>query len=340
MNFVTFELLKPTKSFAAMGFNSLEFAYFDCCQSGRLKINAQDQLVVGQPGQIGVFDGPAIYSTAGLIICMIENGWTAGSTEDDTGTCRYAEKIMRSKGIKTIVLLGFGVDNQATYEWFDAAKRKYPNIRYLHINADGHWECDGAGWLGLDTTRTTVQFNDGIWPSYNSRSWIDRGLTVPAGYHYLSNSLENAHTLEQFNFANDQIRLLVIESCYGLRNVATQDGDFLINYVAGAYEWENSQNPPWNSHPDYPFSDVTICFNMFSENQAAIGGASLIIKGPYPDYRRFFNGLYTRMGDGMNFRDAYTDLRNHTASGQVSRYHRVRGLGLSALSDIYLSSNP
>jgi len=47
------------KSFVTMGFNYLEFAYFDCCYSGRLKINAYNQLVEGQPGQVGVvFDGP------------------------------------------------------------------------------------------------------------------------------------------------------------------------------------------------------------------------------------------------------------------------------------------
>lgn len=47
-----------TKSFFSMGFNSLEFAYFDCCFSSCLKINANNQLVVGQPGQAGVYDGP------------------------------------------------------------------------------------------------------------------------------------------------------------------------------------------------------------------------------------------------------------------------------------------
>lgn len=30
----------------------------DCCYSGRLKINASNQLVIGQPGYIGLFDGP------------------------------------------------------------------------------------------------------------------------------------------------------------------------------------------------------------------------------------------------------------------------------------------
>lgn len=41
-----------------MGFTGLEFAYFDCCYSGHLKINANNQLVEGQSGQIGIFDGP------------------------------------------------------------------------------------------------------------------------------------------------------------------------------------------------------------------------------------------------------------------------------------------
>ncbi len=51
-------LEETTKSFASMGFNSLEFAYFDVCYSGRLKIGAHGYLVEGSPGQIGLFDGP------------------------------------------------------------------------------------------------------------------------------------------------------------------------------------------------------------------------------------------------------------------------------------------
>lgn len=45
-------------SWAAMGFNSLEFAYFNCCYSGQLKINTNNELVEGQRGHIGGFDGP------------------------------------------------------------------------------------------------------------------------------------------------------------------------------------------------------------------------------------------------------------------------------------------
>jgi hypothetical protein len=50
--------LKPFKSVALMGFSHLEFAYFDFCYSGRLKINGSDQLIQGQPGQEGLFDIP------------------------------------------------------------------------------------------------------------------------------------------------------------------------------------------------------------------------------------------------------------------------------------------
>lgn len=44
------------KSFFSMGFYYVEFAYFDACYSGRLYINANNQLVEGQPGQQGLFD--------------------------------------------------------------------------------------------------------------------------------------------------------------------------------------------------------------------------------------------------------------------------------------------
>jgi len=45
-------------SVASMGFTYLEFAYFDCCYSGHLKIDAHNDLVQGQPGQQGIFDIP------------------------------------------------------------------------------------------------------------------------------------------------------------------------------------------------------------------------------------------------------------------------------------------
>jgi hypothetical protein len=47
-----------TNGFLAMGFDSLEFAPFDTCYGGHLKINANNDLVEGQPGAHGIFDGP------------------------------------------------------------------------------------------------------------------------------------------------------------------------------------------------------------------------------------------------------------------------------------------
>ena len=57
-----------TKSFFKMGFNDLEFVYFNCCNGGKLKINANDQLVIGQEGKYGVLDGP--YSDMSLALGM------------------------------------------------------------------------------------------------------------------------------------------------------------------------------------------------------------------------------------------------------------------------------
>jgi hypothetical protein len=49
-----------TKTFYSMGFTNMnvKFAYFDCCLSGRLKINANNELIEGQSGPVGLFDLP------------------------------------------------------------------------------------------------------------------------------------------------------------------------------------------------------------------------------------------------------------------------------------------
>ncbi|MBM4103243.1 MAG: hypothetical protein FJ263_04220 [Planctomycetes bacterium] len=53
------DLELTAKSFASMDFTSLEFAYFDCCYGGRLKISSHGYLIMGGSGQIGLlFDGP------------------------------------------------------------------------------------------------------------------------------------------------------------------------------------------------------------------------------------------------------------------------------------------
>jgi hypothetical protein len=51
---------RSANSFFSMRFdltNALTYAHFDCCYTGPLKINANGQLVEGQPGQIGTFGG-------------------------------------------------------------------------------------------------------------------------------------------------------------------------------------------------------------------------------------------------------------------------------------------
>jgi hypothetical protein len=70
-----------------MGFNSLEFAYFDTCHSGRLKLNAIGLLAEGQPGQIGLFDGP--HSDMSLALGMddisesrVYQGWYGENLSD------------------------------------------------------------------------------------------------------------------------------------------------------------------------------------------------------------------------------------------------------------------
>jgi hypothetical protein len=59
-----------------MGFDSLEFAPFDMCYGGHLKINANDELVKSQPGQIGTLYGP--HSDISLALGMGELGKRSG----------------------------------------------------------------------------------------------------------------------------------------------------------------------------------------------------------------------------------------------------------------------
>jgi hypothetical protein len=49
---------KVVNSFYSMDFTDLEFAYFNVCFSGRLRINSNDELIIGQTEQYGLFDIP------------------------------------------------------------------------------------------------------------------------------------------------------------------------------------------------------------------------------------------------------------------------------------------
>lgn len=47
-----------TRTWASMNFDRLVWFYNDACFGGRLKIDGAGNLIEGQPGQIGLFDGP------------------------------------------------------------------------------------------------------------------------------------------------------------------------------------------------------------------------------------------------------------------------------------------
>jgi hypothetical protein len=49
---------EETLTFYSMNFTNLEFAFFDCCYSGTLRINSKNELIKGQPGQEGLWDIP------------------------------------------------------------------------------------------------------------------------------------------------------------------------------------------------------------------------------------------------------------------------------------------
>jgi hypothetical protein len=117
------------------------------------------------------------------------------------------------------------------------------------------------------------------------------------------------------------------------------DYTWLVDYKEGAYEYERSQNPPLNYHPEYFFTDILCSLRMSNSNQEAIGSASLVVKGPSPHYTAFFNTLYQNLMT-RNFYEAYLfHVVPSIVNNEVRYEHRVRGLGLSPLSNIWLSSN-
>jgi len=276
--------------------------------------------------------------TAGLILCMLSNGMTEGSGITDTGTCRYAAKMWKGNGVKPITLLGFGEHNQVNLEMFKKVFYKYRSIRYLHINSHGDHETDGAGFFGFDVPRTTFKFNDGKWPSHNSRIWTDRGLDVPEEYEYLSKSLEKHYCLAQFPFKYDQLRIVVLEPCYALRNIATEDAFKLVTYVDGAYQWEVDNNQ--NAHYLYPYSDVCFAFNVRSSKQMILGSGELVVKGSIcPYFARFINAFWYGLGEeNLSVYDSLMDWAIPVASIDVMEQFRTRGAGIQ--STIYLKTNP
>ena len=280
-------------------------------------------------------DGLPDYRTAGLVICMLESGMKQGSNEQDTGTCRYAARMMRSKGVAPIILLGYGTDSQVTYDMLQKGCKKYPNIRYAHIFAHGNYL---SGFYGFRVQRTIMQFNDGIWPAHNSRMWTENGQAVPGNYVRLSGALENAPCFALLPFNSDQLRIVVLESCYTLRNVATEAGNWVLTYRDDIYQKELQNNA--NSTFEYPYSDMSFALNVYTENQMVLGSGDAIIEGVIdPYYSLFFNGFWQSLGNGE---DAYTAWdAGMTACHNnyyVLHYHRIRGAGY--LPWIYLRQNP
>jgi hypothetical protein len=242
---------------------------------------------------------------------------------------------MDSKGVKPLVLKGYGGNNMVRRGMINQVFRKYPNIRYGHIYAHGNYKTDGAGIFGIDVPRTRLLFNDGEWVAFNSRKWTDKGVAVPAGYQWLSDTLEKAHYLNQIPFPAGQLKILVLESCYALRNVATMDGDGLVYYVDGAYEYEWTHNHlPY--YPGYPYTDVCFGLNILNDNQIAIGSADAVIGGFYPYWRRFFNTFWRALGDGYNVQMSLEEALDWSGIPYAVLWgYRIRGAGETLF--IYLS---
>ncbi len=266
-------------------------------------------------------DGPPSYQTAGLIICMMEDGMKDGSDTLTTGTCLFASRKWQGHA-KPIILRGYGENNQVRHGMINKVFRKYRNIRYGHIYAHGNYL---VGIYGFRDRRTALSFNDGIWVAFNSRTWTDQGLAVPDNYVWLSDELENADYLNRIPFAYGQLRIMVIESCYALRNVVTINGDGSIDYENWVYDYELQHHI--NSHYAYPNSDVTFGLNIHTTDQMVLGGGDVIIKGGlYPYYSRFFNVFWRSLSEGNTVHDAMQDAKA-VGSAEVIRCFRWRGAG-------------
>jgi hypothetical protein len=265
---------------------------------------------------------------------MLESGMKQGGSEQDTGTCRFAARMMQRKGIVPITLLGYGTNSQVTYDMLQKVCKKYPNIRYAHIFAHGNYL---SGFYGFRVPRTIIQFNDGIWPAHNSRMWTENGRPVPGNYVQLSSALEKAPCLALLPFTSDRLRIVVLESCYALRNVATEAANWVVTYRDDIYQYELRNN--LNSSFDYPYSDMCFALNVYTENQMMLGSGDAIIEGVIdPYYTNFFNNFWRFLGDGESAYDAYSDTINKTTNWSVLHYHRIRGA--SPLFNVYLTPNP
>jgi hypothetical protein len=126
-----------TTSFYSMRFTSLEFAYFDGCFSGRLRINSNDELIEGQPGQIGLFDIPHSDMSWALNMrswdTQIYQGWYQTIPiwepffEPETGYLRWTrdEWERLGEGYSLYDALTYTIDHQTEYEDPNAPVNNY-----------------------------------------------------------------------------------------------------------------------------------------------------------------------------------------------------------------------
>lgn len=289
----------------------------------------------GSSSVMGV-DGYPDSRTAGLILCMMEDGVKEGADELSTGVCRFAGEMMWNNGIWPITLRGYNGYNEVRCGMIKRVFQKYPNIRYCHIYAHGDYVTDRAWPLTGNARRTRLVFNDGEWVAFNSRKWREKHQVVPTGYEYLSNFYEHAHYLNQIPFAPGQLKILVIESCYALRNVVTIDGDGLCHYVNGQYDWEANNHVNSSYAYNYPYSDLCAGLNMTEQNQFILGGGDLVIKGPYTYYSRFFNYFWRALTEDDGNGQINTTLgawnyayNNSGTTLEVQYKHRWRGRGVN-----------
>lgn len=309
-----------------------EVAYLCAADSGTLPRNDY----FGQVSTLAL-EGKPDYSTAGLIVAMDANAMTDAQGLQYVGSARYAERMMRQKGICTILLRGFGCDGEVTCNTLKKVIYKYPKINYAHIYANGDYRLPSQIY-GQLTQRTGLKINDGVIPAYNSRYWSDTESNVPAGYQWLSNRYEKSYTLSHLPFNSGQLKILALQSCFGLRNTATRASDGVIDYIQGAYEDELGWKLPY--HPDYPFTDVCFALKMNGYDQVAVGSGGDVVAAYVEElYKSFFNGFWDKLSRNGNVSDSISEgLDAADYNSQVMSNHRIRGVGI--ITNMYLTTNP
>lgn len=282
---------------------------------------------------------------AALGLAMFENSMRPG-TVDDAGTVYFMLKSCKNKGVEPIVLRGWEGCSQVTTQNIRRIVAQFPNIAYLCFNTHSSDESDGGNHFphwDLDVSSYGTNDPGGKVVAWNSRIWTARGVSIPSNYVPLAPWLEKSYNLSDWGLCN--LRIATLISCYSQRNPATMDTSFVITPHPDAYEWEADQDPPWNSHPTYPYSDANFGLRMYWQNQIIIGSSGAVVSddGTLPDYTRFFNDFWNQM---CEFNRGVEIAISDPQDGALWRCHigvrdalRFRGLGFNN-TNIVSSSNP